>query len=440
MSIRDLLDMAKRNLLARKLRTGLTLLGVVIGCTSILLMLGFGYGISENNRRMMESFGDVKNISVTESTKEQGAGTTNKRLTDRSIGELEKIPHVVDVTPIYTTELEMSYRSYRTDFISITAMEKETYSKLDWTMESGSPFHGNGEGEIIFGTSVIKNFYDPDAPPDTPSMEDGAEEAPPLFNPSGKKMIVSPSTFMPNFGMGGAPSSDQNKKEAELKVSGIVAKTKKMAYDQGAFMTLEGYQALTKKLGLPVPEKGRYESLQVRIDDMNNAEDVSNAIKDLGYESSGMLEMIQEMNKALAIINAIFAGIGSIAFVVAAIGIANTMIMSIYERTREIGVMKVIGASIQDIKRLFLTEAALIGFIGGVMGVAISLLFSWGFNLIGNRYAAMQGAEETVTLSYIPLWLILVALIFSTLVGIAAGYFPAKRAMNLSALDAIRTE
>ena len=102
--------------------------------------------------------------------------------------------------------------------------------------------------------------------------------------------------------------------------------------------------------------------------------------------------------------------------------------------------MKVIGASIQDIQKLFLTEAALIGFIGGVIGVVTSLLMSAGFNAVGNRFAQSQGAEETIQLSYIPIWLILVALLFSTMVGVAAGYFPAKRAMNLSALDAIRSD
>ena len=173
---------------------------------------------------------------------------------------------------------------------------------------------------------------------------------------------------------------------------------------------------------------------------MKNAEEVSDGIKALDYEAMGMLEMIKSMNKAMTIVNAIFAGIGSISFIVAAIGIANTMIMSIYERTREIGVMKVIGASIQDIQKLFLTEAALIGLIGGIIGVLLSLLMSAGFNLIGNRFAMAQGAEEAVKISHIPLWLIFVALIFSTLVGVAAGYFPAKRAMNLSALDAIRSD
>ena len=246
---------------------------------------------------------------------------------------------------------------------------------------------------------------------------------------------------MPNFGFGPpAETPSGNDKTTTLKVTGVLKKTKKSQYDNGAFMTIEGYKKLAETLDLPAPERGTYSTVQVRIDDTEYAEDVTDAIKDLGYEPSGLLEAIKSMNRGMAIVNAIFAGIGSISFIVAAIGIANTMIMSIYERTKEIGVMKVIGASIQDIQKLFLTEAALIGFIGGVIGVITSLLLSGAFNIIGNRFAQSQGAEEAIQLSYIPLWLIFVALLFSTMVGVAAGYFPAKRAMNLSALDAIRSD
>lgn len=438
MSFRDLLDMAKRNLLARKLRTGLTLLGVVIGCVSIILMISFGYGITENNRRMMEGFGDVKNIQVMENSMEPGGKSkkTPKKITDRSIQDFKQIPHVIDVTPVYTANLSAKYRKYTGDYLSVTAMNKETYATLDWRADKGSLFHGKGEGQMIFGSDMADAFYDPMSPETDTSEDDDV----PLFDAAGKTMSVS-SSDMPNFGFGPpAETPSGNDKTTTLKVTGVLKKTKKSQYDNGAFMTIEGYKKLAETLDLPAPERGTYSTVQVRIDDTEYAEDVTDAIKDLGYEPSGLLEAIKSMNRGMAIVNAIFAGIGSISFIVAAIGIANTMIMSIYERTKEIGVMKVIGASIQDIQKLFLTEAALIGFIGGVIGVITSLLLSGAFNIIGNRFAQSQGAEEAIQLSYIPLWLIFVALLFSTMVGVAAGYFPAKRAMNLSALDAIRSD
>jgi ABC-type antimicrobial peptide transport system permease subunit len=126
-----------------------------------------------------------------------------------------------------------------------------------------------------------------------------------------------------------------------------------------------------------------------------------------------------------------------VAFLVAAIGIANTMMMSTYERTKEIGVMKVLGCDMGDIQKLFLAEAGFIGFLGGVTGVGLTYVIS----LVINRvFQSMSGEYLSGKISVIPWWLALVAIGFSTLMGMVAGYFPARRAMKLSPLAAIRTE
>ena len=138
-----------------------------------------------------------------------------------------------------------------------------------------------------------------------------------------------------------------------------------------------------------------------------------------------------------ALVQAVLGGIGAVSLFVAAIGIANTMMMSIYERTKEIGVMKVIGCSLGNIRQMFLLEAAFIGLGGGVIGNVLSFLMSAAIN------ALVKGKEMGMTtgqISYIPLWLVLVSLGFAMLVGTAAGYFPARRAMKLSPLAAIRNE
>ena len=132
--------------------------------------------------------------------------------------------------------------------------------------------------------------------------------------------------------------------------------------------------------------------------------------------------------------------LGVVSFVVAAIGIANTMMMSIYERTKEIGVMKVIGARLKDIKQMFLIEALMIGAIGGIIGVAISVALSLLMNMAGGPIAQMLGMGDVTTVSKVPLWLMSVATVFATLVGLLSGYFPARKAMKLSALAAIKTE
>ena len=142
------------------------------------------------------------------------------------------------------------------------------------------------------------------------------------------------------------------------------------------------------------------------------------------------------------IIEAVLGGIGAVAMLVAAISIANTMTMSTYERTKEIGVMKVLGCGLGNIRSMFLAEAAFIGFLGGVIGVVLSFVLS----IILNRFVApnfmadMMGSGTEVNISAIPPWLVLLAVIFSTLIGMIAGFFPAQRATKLSPLAAIRNE
>ena len=164
----------------------------------------------------------------------------------------------------------------------------------------------------------------------------------------------------------------------------------------------------------------------------------------MGHEAYSLNDELESFKQQALVIQAILGGIGAISLLVAAIGIANTMVMSIYERTKEIGVMKVIGASLKDIKRLFLFESALIGLTGGVFGVGLSYLISFLMNKFGSQFVQLGmmmgpgGGEARI--SIIPVWLALAALGFSALIGVISGYFPARRAMNLSALDAIRSE
>ena len=155
-----------------------------------------------------------------------------------------------------------------------------------------------------------------------------------------------------------------------------------------------------------------YSTLVVDVDDASNVDSVMKDIQDMGFSASSNKDLLDSAQKNLQIVELVLGGIGMVAFLVAAIGIANTMMMSTYERTKEIGVMKVLGCDMRDIQKLFLAEAGFIGLIGGMKG----------------------------NISVIPWWLALAAVAFSTLMGMVAGYFPARRAMKLSPLAAIHTE
>ena len=180
-------------------------------------------------------------------------------------------------------------------------------------------------------------------------------------------------------------------------------------------------------------KKGVYDQVAVKVNDINKVQEVQQQIKDMGFRASSLTDQLNAMKETTKMLRMMLGAIGAVSLIVAAIGITNTMVMAIYERTREIGIMKVIGASLRDVKLLFLTEAAFIGFVGGVLGCITSFLMSKIVNLV----ATQQASEMT---SSIPLWLYLASIGFATAIGVLSGYLPAQRAMKLSALTAIKTE
>ena len=186
------------------------------------------------------------------------------------------------------------------------------------------------------------------------------------------------------------------------------------------------------KAGKPYKEI-YYNRAEVKVTDMKYMEEVQEVIRGMGYSADSNIEWINQMREQSRSIQAALGGIGAVSLFVAAIGIANTMMMSIYERTKEIGVIKVLGCDLSNIRNMFLSEAAFIGLIGGAIGLILSFIISTIINVV------MQGSYMA-NISYIPLWLVLIALAFSILVGMLSGLFPALRAMRLSPLAAIRNE
>ena len=192
--------------------------------------------------------------------------------------------------------------------------------------------------------------------------------------------------------------------------------------------------------GQPVTKSGKpykefsYTQAQVKVDDIHAVDETAAMIRQMGFQADTNVEYLESAKGQLKIIQAVLGGIGAVSLLVAAIGIANTMMMSIYERTKEIGVIKVLGCSLRNIKEMFLMEAAFIGLLGGAIGSILSYIIS---TVIISSSKAM-GIEGEI--SYIPLWLIMAAVVFAVFVGMAAGYFPALRAMRLSPLAAIRND
>jgi ABC-type antimicrobial peptide transport system permease subunit len=202
------------------------------------------------------------------------------------------------------------------------------------------------------------------------------------------------------------------------------------------------------KPGMPSPggsgsDSGRkhiYNQIVVMVDETKNVQKVEKAIRDMGFSTSSSMSYLTEMQEQTKFLRMILGAIGGISFFVAALSITNTMIMSIYERTREIGVMKVIGCRIRDVRSMFLVEAGIIGIVGGVAGVGLSYGMSALLNSLARSGGGLFGYSGTSAVSIVPPWLALVALLLATFVGVVSGLYPAIRATRLPALEALRNE
>ncbi|MEW8972597.1 MAG: ABC transporter permease [Tissierellaceae bacterium] len=432
----DLIRMGTKNLWRRKLRTFLTVLGVIIGTSSIIVMLSLGFGLSRSSEEQLAQWGNLTIINVHKSWGDDGLTPGKKipELNDQAVMEFKALNNVVAVSPILETRGAIINGRYISNS-PIRGIDPESMEAFGFSAAEGRLLNGSDDLTIVFGSGMADNFYDPKS----------RVWREPKINLMRDRMSL---TLDPDYGYRDSSDNKVNYKEYKIKVAGILTEGD-WETSYGVYMPIAEVQKLIKdreKAENQKPQRGSkkdsgYDQVNIKVNEAKNVQDVQKIVKDMGFEAYSWNDQLEYAKKQASLIQAVLGGIGAVSLLVAAIGITNTMIMSIYERTREIGVMKVIGASLKDIKRLFLFESALIGVTGGIFGVGFSYLLSFLINKFGtSQFAEAFGAYGATEISLIPPWLVLAAMAFSGLIGIASGYFPARRAMNLSALEAIKSE
>jgi putative ABC transport system permease protein len=184
-------------------------------------------------------------------------------------------------------------------------------------------------------------------------------------------------------------------------------------------------------------KEGAYGSIHVRLSDMKRMNEVKKALEEMEVGVFTISDQLAEIKRAFLILDSLLGAIGAIALIVAGLGIINTMVMSILERTREIGIMKAIGGSENEIKMIFFVEAAVIGFIGAIFGLILGWIVTKIATFVMNTQFLPSG-EDPVNLFYFPVWLILGAFAFSLLISLAAALYPATRAARIDPVKALR--
>lgn len=446
----DLLRMSMANLFKRKVRTVLTVLGVVIGVTSIVVMVSLGLGLSKSTMEQMETYSSLTTIEVWQGYGGGSDDRDEKRLSDDLIEEIMLLPHVVSVDPELNVDVLAKFGAYE-GHISLTGTTIEAIENMNMPVGRGQlPSKDDKELTLFHGNQIIVNFYN--AKTGSGYWETGEIPAIDLLEDSVFYILDTESYY--NSMHGGSGDSGTPVKKAKkhlLQTAGICEGTTEDYYNYSwnTYCDIEKLIPLLQKEfkgraipGQPLTSKGKpykeifYSTLKVNVDDMEHVAAVNQMIMDMGYQTYNDAEWIESEQQMLNMIQAVLGGIGAVSLLVAAIGITNTMMMSIYERTKEIGIMKVLGCDMRNIGAMFLTEAGVIGLLGG----AIGLLLSYGLSGIINYLVGSSEMMGVEYISYIPFWLAAVSLIFAILVGMVAGFFPARRAMKLSPLAAIRNE
>ena len=183
-----------------------------------------------------------------------------------------------------------------------------------------------------------------------------------------------------------------------------------------------------------------YDRLVVRAIDDNAVPTVLAAAEELGLQAQSLGAVLEIANRVLAVMQALLGSVGALALLVATLGVANTMMMAIYERTREIGVLKALGARNKEVRRMFTADAVLLGFIGGIVGLILGTLLGRLVDQIGHYYLAREGVTGIGQMSIVPPWLAIGALVFAAFIGVIGGFYPAARATRLDPVEALKHE
>jgi putative ABC transport system permease protein len=438
----DLVALIIDNLGRRKARVALTAVGVVIGTAAVVVLVSLAIGLQRNANEQLGGIGDLTQIQVMPNYGDvvngpggpvqvaggPGVPSNQVLITDQSLRDFEALPGVTAVIPRDYLQIGgmLQYERLET-YANMIGVGVKDLSVMGLQAQAGSLVLERGT--VVVGAMVANNFYDP-------RLRPGQEPPPPPdLMGANLKLVLMKWT----------QDGTEVRKTVPVRVGGIIAENRGES-DWSIYISLDELTAFNEwGTGRRINRnRDGYNMAIVKVDDVSKVLEVTDQITGFGYMAYTPQSFVQGINSFYVVLQVIFGGVGAIALLVAAIGIANTMAMAILERTREIGLMKAIGATNRDVLSVFLGEAAGIGFIGGLGGVLLGWSAGQVINVVAMAYLAGQAAQTgglpPSVAVFTPLWLPIFSLIFATLIGLLSGLYPALRAATLIPVNALKYE
>ena len=468
MKIPDLTELALRNLRESLLRNSLTTLGISVGVASLVAMLSLGIGLQQMASRRLVKSGLFDTVVVTSRRDLRGMGREEERtgptpgesrvLDEPARAEIEHLPNVLEAYPDirFITELRYDDKPHLT---MISALPSSAKSNDAFEGMQGAFFSSETAAEVILQKTFAEELLGK-----TPSRgvdeTNVADLAKPLL---GKELTMryaqrstgptaqspSPDAINPLDNSLAAAAYSVVSREQKLKIVGIAdldPESMRGPTRARVFLPLklaEGLHVMQptdlREISRAASDQPVYSSIGVRVKNPSQIQVVEDAIKKMGFNTFSILDATRSLRQFFAVLDVFLGIFGSLALAVASIGIVNTLVMAILERRREIGIMKAIGASDGDVKKLFFAEAGAMGILGGIFGVALGWTIGQAINLGTNIYLKRQGFPPEHFWA-VPWGLVAFAVLFAFGVSLVSGLYPAGRAAKLDPVQALRYE
>jgi len=468
MKLPDLAELAVRNLRESVLRNSLTTIGISVGVASLVAMLSLGIGLQQlASRRLMKS-GLFDTVVVTSrrdlrnfnrDQERSGPAPGESRVLDEPTRqEIEHMPNVLEADPDIRFITELRYED-KPHLTMVAALPSSAQSTDAFDALQGHFFSSDTASEVVIQKTFAEELLGktPNSGVDETNV---AVLAAPLLGKELTMRYAQRATAQP--GASGAASdnasSDQDlasaaysvvSREIKLKIVGVAdldPESMRGPTRARVFLPLKLAESLhvmqptdLREISRAASDQPVYSSVNVRVKNPSQVQTVEDAIKKMGFNTFSILDASRSIQQFFKVLDVFLGIFGSLALAVAFIGIVNTLVMAILERRREIGIMKAIGASDGDVKRLFFAEAGAMGILGGIGGVALGWAIGQAINLGTNVYLKRQSFPPEHFWS-VPWWLVAFAIVFSFVVSLAAGLYPAGRAARLDPVQALRYE